>query len=104
MIKLDQEPRTWLAQRAIGAGFQSVLFADIRTADDVRACVRVVRPDTPHGRWDLRGRGPPQQLLGRGRQPPTTSGRSRRSSSSLMIEKRAAVERSTRSSRYPGST
>jgi hypothetical protein len=23
MIKLDQEPRTWLAQRAIGAGFQS---------------------------------------------------------------------------------
>lgn len=49
MIKLDQEPRTWLAQRAIGAGFQSVLFADIRTADDARACVRAVRPDTPTG-------------------------------------------------------
>jgi 4-hydroxy-2-oxoheptanedioate aldolase len=49
MIKLDQEPRTWLAQRAIGAGFQSVLFADIRSADDARACVRAVRPDTPHG-------------------------------------------------------
>ncbi len=49
MIKLDQEPRTWLAQRAIGAGFQSVVFADIRTADDARACVRAVRPDTPHG-------------------------------------------------------
>lgn len=49
MIKLDQEPRTWLAQRAIGAGFQSVLFADIRSADDVRACVRAVRPDTPTG-------------------------------------------------------
>jgi 2-keto-3-deoxy-L-rhamnonate aldolase RhmA len=49
MIKLDQEPRTWLAQRAIGAGFQSVLFADIRTADDARQCVRAVRPDTPHG-------------------------------------------------------
>ena len=47
MIKLDQEPRTWLAQRAIGAGFQSVLFADIRTADDARDCVRAVRPDTP---------------------------------------------------------
>ena len=39
MIKLDQEPRTWLAQRAVGAGFQSVLFADVRTADDARACV-----------------------------------------------------------------
>lgn len=49
MIKLDQEPRTWLAQRAIGAGFQSVLFADIRSADDAQACVRAVRPDTPDG-------------------------------------------------------
>jgi len=49
MIKLDQEPRTWLAQRAIGAGFQSVLFADIRSAEDVRACIRAVRPDTPTG-------------------------------------------------------
>ena len=44
MIKLDQEPRTWLAQRAVGAGFQAVLFADVRTADDARACVRTVRP------------------------------------------------------------
>lgn len=49
MIKLDQEPRTWLAQRAIGAGFQAVLFADIRTAGDARQCVRAARPDTPHG-------------------------------------------------------
>jgi len=49
MIKLDQEPRTWLAQRAVGAGFQSVLFADIRTADDLRAGIRAVRPDTPAG-------------------------------------------------------
>ncbi len=49
MIKLDQAPRSWLAQRAIGSGFQSVLFADIRSADDARECVRVVRPDTPHG-------------------------------------------------------
>ncbi len=49
MIKLDQEPRTWLAQRAVGAGFQSVLFADIRNADEVRAAVRTVRPDTPDG-------------------------------------------------------
>ena len=49
MIKLDQEPRTWLAQRAVGAGFQSVLFADIRTAEEVRAVVRSVRPDTPTG-------------------------------------------------------
>src|SRR5258708_2412546 len=47
MIKVDQEPRTFLAQRGIGAGFQSVLFADCRTVDDARACIRAVRPDTP---------------------------------------------------------
>lgn len=34
---------------AIGAGFQSVLVADIRSAEDVRACIRAVRPDTPTG-------------------------------------------------------
>lgn len=49
MIKVDQEPRTFLAQRAIGAGFQSVLFADVRTAEDARACIRAVRPETPEG-------------------------------------------------------
>jgi 2-keto-3-deoxy-L-rhamnonate aldolase RhmA len=47
MIKIDQDPRQFLAQRAIGAGFQSVLFADSRTAEDVRECVRIVRPETP---------------------------------------------------------
>jgi 2-keto-3-deoxy-L-rhamnonate aldolase RhmA len=47
MIKVDQEPRRFLAQRGIGAGFQSVLFADCRTIEDARECVRAVRPDTP---------------------------------------------------------
>jgi 4-hydroxy-2-oxoheptanedioate aldolase len=46
-IKVDQEPRRFITQRAIGAGFQSVLFADCRSAEDVRECVRSVRPDTP---------------------------------------------------------
>jgi 4-hydroxy-2-oxoheptanedioate aldolase len=47
IIKIDQEPRGFLAQRAIGAGFQGVLFADCRSAEDVRKCVRIVRPETP---------------------------------------------------------
>jgi len=47
MIKVDQEPRRFLAQRGIGAGFQSVLFADCRTVEDARECVRAVRPETP---------------------------------------------------------
>lgn len=47
IIKIDQEPRGYLAQRAIGAGFQGVLFADCRSPDDVAHCVRIVRPETP---------------------------------------------------------
>ena len=47
IIKVDQEPRGFLAQRAIGAGFQGVLFADCRSAEEVRQCVRIVRPETP---------------------------------------------------------
>ena len=47
MIKVDQEPRTFLAQKAIGSGFQAVLFADCRTVADVQACIKAVRPETP---------------------------------------------------------
>ena len=47
IIKIEQEPRTSLAQRAIGAGFQGVLFTDCRSAEEVRQCVRIVRPETP---------------------------------------------------------
>lgn len=47
MIKVDQEPRGFLAQRGIGAGFQSVLFADCRSVEDVKQCISIVRPETP---------------------------------------------------------
>ncbi|MFP5331243.1 MAG: HpcH/HpaI aldolase family protein [Acidimicrobiia bacterium] len=47
MIKIESGPSEWLASRAIGAGIQNVLFADIRTVSDVRSRVRSVRPDTP---------------------------------------------------------
>ena len=47
IIKIDPEQRTFLAQRGIGAGFQGVLFADVRTAEDARECVSICRPDTP---------------------------------------------------------
>ena len=47
MIKVDHEPRGFLSQRGIGSGFQSVLFADCRTAEDVQKCVDVVRAETP---------------------------------------------------------
>ncbi|MEM3745365.1 MAG: 2,4-dihydroxyhept-2-ene-1,7-dioic acid aldolase, partial [Candidatus Bathyarchaeia archaeon] len=34
MIKIDQQPRVYLAERALAAGIQNVLFADIRTVED----------------------------------------------------------------------
>ncbi|MDB4338690.1 aldolase/citrate lyase family protein [bacterium] len=47
MIKVEQESRMHAAVRAMGAGFQSVLFADIRSADDARQCVQCVRSERP---------------------------------------------------------
>jgi 2-keto-3-deoxy-L-rhamnonate aldolase RhmA len=43
MIKIDQEPRTFLAGRALAAGIQNVLFADIRTVKDAEEAMRAVR-------------------------------------------------------------
>jgi 2-keto-3-deoxy-L-rhamnonate aldolase RhmA len=56
MMKIEQEPRTYLAIRAIGSGIQNVLFADPRTAADVEACVKAVRAETP-GAGGLHGVG-----------------------------------------------
>src|SRR4026209_1593514 len=42
-----EAPRGFLAQRAIGSGFHSILFADCRSAADVQECVRIVRAETP---------------------------------------------------------
>ena len=48
MIKIDQEPRTYIAERALAAGIQNVLFADIRTVRDAEEAVRAVRAE-PRG-------------------------------------------------------
>jgi len=48
MMKIEQEPRTYLSIRAIGSGIQNLLFADPRTVEDVEECVRAVRAETPH--------------------------------------------------------
>ncbi len=47
MIKIEQESRAHTAVRAIGAGFQSVLFADPRSVDEVEQCVRSIRTERP---------------------------------------------------------
>jgi 4-hydroxy-2-oxoheptanedioate aldolase len=48
MMKIEQEPRTYLTIRAIGSGIQNVLFADPRSVADVEECVRAVRSESPH--------------------------------------------------------
>jgi 2-keto-3-deoxy-L-rhamnonate aldolase RhmA len=49
MIKIDPEPRYFMAQRAIGAGFQSVLFADLRSVKEVEEAIASVRAE-PKGK------------------------------------------------------
>lgn len=58
MIKVDDEQHGYVAQRAIGSGFDSVLFTDCRSAADVRQCIATVRPDTPEdaGRYGVAAR------------------------------------------------
>ena len=50
MMKVEQEPRTYLTTRSIGSGIQNILFADVRTKADVEECVRAVRAEAPHVR------------------------------------------------------
>src|ERR1700679_2143856 len=47
MIKIEQTQCTHQAMRAIASGFQSVLFADLRTVADAEACVAAVPAETP---------------------------------------------------------
>ncbi|MBX9947120.1 MAG: hypothetical protein K2Y40_23810 [Reyranella sp.] len=56
MIKIEQTQYTHQAMRAIGSGFQSVLFADIRTVEDAKAAVNAVRAETTMAKG-VRGRG-----------------------------------------------
>jgi 4-hydroxy-2-oxoheptanedioate aldolase len=92
IIKIDPEPRAYLAQRGIGAGFQGVLFADVRSAEDARECVRICRPDTPEdgGRFSVAMRR--FTYMNYGGTPEYTQAL-RDTVVMIMIEKQSAVER-----------
>jgi 2-keto-3-deoxy-L-rhamnonate aldolase RhmA len=47
MIKVDYQNRGFVAQKAVASGFQSVLFADHETPEQVRESVRLIRANTP---------------------------------------------------------
>jgi len=97
MIKIEQTQYTHQAMRAIGSGFQSVLFADIRTPADAIEGVRAVRAETP-ANGVLRGGG----LLGVGMRRDVGTLREVGTASyvqalddvviAIMVEKRECVE------------
>ncbi len=91
MMKVDPEPNQFLAQRSIGAGFDSILFADPRSADDVRRCVRLLTPDTPED-GGLFGVGARRHALpGYGGTPEYVQA-VRETVAVIMIEKKSAVD------------
>lgn len=47
MMKVEREPRLFITTRSLGAGIQNLLFADCYSADELRECIRAVRPSTP---------------------------------------------------------
>ncbi|MCD6236110.1 MAG: 2,4-dihydroxyhept-2-ene-1,7-dioic acid aldolase [Thaumarchaeota archaeon] len=59
MIKVDLEPRAYLAQKAISSGFNAILFADLFDAEDARECVRAVKTEPKgvngFGLWRMAG-------------------------------------------------
>jgi 4-hydroxy-2-oxoheptanedioate aldolase len=92
MMKLDQEPRIFLSVRALGSGFQSLLFADVRTVEDAVACVRAVRAEAPHARG-LHGVGM-RRDVGVVREPgsPAFVEALDQAVVAIMVEKRECVE------------
>jgi 2-keto-3-deoxy-L-rhamnonate aldolase RhmA len=92
MMKIEQEPRTYLTIRALGSGIQNVLFADVRSAADAAACVRAVRAEAP-GSGGIHGVGMRRDV--RFTIEPGSKGFVRALDEAviaLMIEKREAIE------------
>jgi 4-hydroxy-2-oxoheptanedioate aldolase len=57
MIKIEQTQYTHQAMRALGSGWQNLLFADIRSVADAQEAVAAVRAETPRSRtWAGKGR------------------------------------------------
>ena len=92
MMKIEQEPRTYLTVRAIGSGIQNVLFADPRTVEDVEECVSAVRAEAPGsgGRHGVGSRRDVGLVLETG--SPAFVEALDRAVVALMIEKTDAVE------------
>jgi 2-keto-3-deoxy-L-rhamnonate aldolase RhmA len=92
MIKIDFQNRAYIAQKAIGSGFQAIMFTDCQTAEDVAESIRLVKPETPEdgGRFGY----PNKRFIGFQPRLPQMehAQRQREVVLSFMIEKAVAVE------------
>jgi 2-keto-3-deoxy-L-rhamnonate aldolase RhmA len=53
MVKIDQDPKTYLTQRALQTNANSILVTDCRNAKDVEEAIKAVKPE-PDGIGDIR--------------------------------------------------
>lgn len=90
MIKVDSSASAFLAQRAMAAGIQNVLFTDIRTAADAREAVAAVRAE-PEGRNGIR-KDRRNGYVGGYADPEAVARWNDNAGVALMIEKREAME------------
>ncbi len=49
VMKVEQEPRIFITSRSLGAGIQNLIFSDCHSTEEVRECVRAVRPTPEDG-------------------------------------------------------
>lgn len=102
MIKVDFQNRAFVAQKAISSGFQSILFTDCQTAEDVRESIYFVKPETPQdkGRFGY----PNRRYIGF--QPRLAqmdhAKRLREIVIAFMIEKESTVEQIEKICKIPG--
>jgi len=89
MIKVEEQTRGFIATRALDAGIQNVLFTDCRSAEDVRECVRYVRPETPED-GGVHGAGLRRTMLGSN--PGAWIKSMQDAVIAVMIEKKGAME------------
>jgi len=91
MIKVDHEFEKMLSQRAFGAGFGSMLFANVGSPEEAKECIASIRPTTPEGggKYGVINRRNTGMLYGVG---PETVDALNDVVAAFMIEKDTAVE------------
>ena len=101
MLKIDFQNRGYIAQKAVGAGFQAILFADHHTPEEVRETVYMMKPDVlGEGRFGY----PNRRYIGGSTHLPQMehAARVRDVVLAFMIEKAEAMERIEEICSIPG--